>query len=59
MKLNNLDVITQNPKIYQNQNLIKVNKNYSLYYQLYVKEPDFEHFLSNSQKYYIFNSGGK
>ena len=46
--------ITSNPKIYQNQDLIKTSRNYSIYYQLYVKEPDFEHFIANSQSSILF-----
>ena len=34
--------------MYQNQNLIKTSRNYTIYYQLYVKEPDFQHFLGNA-----------
>ena len=57
-KLNNEAIITENPKLYQNQALLKTNKNYSLYYQLYVKEPDFDHFLANAQQYLIFDNNG-
>ena len=40
--------IENNPKILQNANLLKTHKNYSLYYQLYVKEPDYQDYISNA-----------
>ena len=52
--LANGSIITSNPKIYQNQDVIKTSQNYSIYYQLYVKEPDFENFLNNARSYLIF-----
>ena len=55
-KLSNGTLITENPKMYQNQELIKTFRNYSIYYQLYVKEPDFDHYLSNAQTNVIFEN---
>ena len=52
--LSNGSSITSNPKISQNQALIKTSRNYSIYYQLYVKEPDFDHFKSNSIDTFLF-----
>ena len=52
--LNNGSIITENPKMYQNQDVIKTSRNYSLYYQLYVKEPDFDDFINNAMHAYIF-----
>ena len=52
--LSNGSSITSNPKISQNQNLIKSSRNYSIYYQLYVKEPDFDHFIANSIDTFLF-----
>ena len=57
-KLSNGSIITENPKMYQNQELIKTSRNYSIYFQLYVKQPDFNHYLANAQANVIFDANG-
>ena len=54
-QLNNGSIITENPKMYQNQDVIKTSRNYSIYYQLYVKEPNFTHFIANSIDSFLFS----
>ena len=48
VKLEDGAIITENPKILQNQDLMKTYKNYSIYYQLYVKEPNYTHYIGSS-----------